>query len=84
LLSRDEALNSEHELNPDLLSAVEVPDGSIDPFSLVIENARDAEKRGARFLLHTEVRSIQVDKGKILGVRAKDLLQEEHIIEPVT
>ncbi len=67
LLSRHEALNLELELNP---------------FSLVVENARDAEKHGARFLLHTEVRSIQVDKGKILGVRAKDLLQgEEHIID---
>lgn len=82
LLSRDEALNLEPELNPDLLSAVEVPDGSIDPFSLVVENARDAEKHGARLLLHTEVRSIQVDKGKIIGVRAKDLIQEEeHTID---
>ena len=44
LLSREEALNLEPELNPDFLSAVEVPDGSIDPFSLVVENARDGEK----------------------------------------
>jgi glycerol-3-phosphate dehydrogenase len=82
LLSRDEALNLEPDLNPDFLSAVEVPDGSIDPFSLVVENARDAENHGARFLLHAEVRSIQVDKGKIIGVRAKDLIQEEeHTID---
>ena len=82
LLPRDEALSSEPELNPDLLSAVEVPDGSIDPFSLVVENARDAEKHGAKFLLHTQVRSIQVDKGKITGVSANDLIQEEeHTID---
>ncbi len=82
LLSREKALNLEPSLNPDLLSAVEVPDGSIDPFSLVVENARDAEIHGARFLLHTEVRSIRVDKGKIIGVRAKDLLQgEEYTID---
>lgn len=82
VLSREEALNLEPELNPDLLSAVEVPDGSIDPFSLVVENARDAEEHGARFLLHTEVYSIQVNKGRIVGVKAKDLLQgEEHIID---
>ena len=80
LLSRDEALNLEPELNPDFISAVEVPDGSIDPFSLVVENARDAEKRGARFLLHTEVRSIQTDKDKIIRVRAKDLLQGEECV----
>ncbi len=83
LLSRDEALNLEPELNPDLLGAVEVPDGSIDPFSLVVENARDAENHGVRFLLHTEVSSIQLNKGRIVGVRAKDLLQgEEYTIEP--
>ncbi|MGQ9647230.1 MAG: anaerobic glycerol-3-phosphate dehydrogenase subunit A [Thermodesulfobacteriota bacterium] len=81
LLSRDEALDLEPALNPDLLSAVAVPDGSIDPFSLVVANAQDAEDRGTTFLLHTEVRSIQVDKGKVIEVRAKDLLQgEEHII----
>jgi glycerol-3-phosphate dehydrogenase len=82
LPSREEALNLEPGLNPDILSAVEVPDGSIDPFSLVVENARDAENHGARFFLHTEARSVQVDKGKIIGVKAKDLLQgEEYIIE---
>ncbi len=82
LLSREKALHLEPGLNPDLLSAVEVPDGSIDPFSLVVENARDAETQGAKFLLHTEVRSVQVDKGKNIGVRAKDLSQgEEYTID---
>jgi glycerol-3-phosphate dehydrogenase len=82
LLSREEALNLESALNPDLTSAVEVPDGSIDPFSLVIENARDAEMHGAQFLLHTEVFSVQVEKEKIIGVKAKDLLQgQEYFID---
>jgi glycerol-3-phosphate dehydrogenase len=82
LLSRDEALDSEPDLNPDLLSAAEVPDGSIDPFSLVAENARDAEIHGARFLLHTEVASVLVDKDKVTRVMARDLLQgEEHVID---
>jgi len=83
LLSREKALDLEPGLNPDLISAVEVPDGSLDPFSLVVENARDAEVHGAQFLLHTQARSVQVDKSKIIGVRAKGLLQdEEYTIHP--
>ncbi len=83
LLSRAEALDLEPALNPNLMSAVQVPDGSIDPFSLVVENARDAEQHGARFLLHTEVHSIQVNQARIVRVRAKDLLHgEEYAVEP--
>src|SRR3990172_3766843 len=82
LLSREEALNLEPELHPHLLSAVEVPDGSVDSFSIVVENARDAERHGSRFLLHTEVTSVHVDQGKVRQVGAKDLLQgEEYSIE---
>ncbi|OGP88822.1 MAG: hypothetical protein A2156_07440 [Deltaproteobacteria bacterium RBG_16_48_10] len=82
LLSRDEVLASEPELNPDLLSAVKVPDGAIDPFTLVLESARDAEKHGAKFLLHTQITSLMTHGSRVMGVRAKDLIQgEEHLIE---
>ncbi len=77
LLSRDEALALEPGLNPDLLSAVKVPDGALNPFYLVLDNARDAEKHGARFLLHTEVTSLVVESNRVKGVKAKDLLQGE-------
>ena len=81
LLSRDKALVLEPELNPDLLGAVKVPDGAIHPFALVLENARDAEKHGAKFILHTEVTSLLMDRDKIDGVRAKDLINgEEYLI----
>ena len=81
-LSRDEALALEPELNPDLLSAVKVPDGAIDPFALVLENAKDAEDHGAKILLHTEVTSLILDGDKVKGAKAKDLLQgEEYSIE---
>src|SRR4030067_1287225 len=72
LLSREEALNLEPELHPHLLSAVEVPDGSVDSFSIVIENARDAERHGTSILLHTEVTSVRVDQGNVRQVDAKD------------
>jgi glycerol-3-phosphate dehydrogenase len=77
LYSRDEALAIEPELNPDLLSAVKVPDGAIDPFTLVLKNARDAEKHGAKFLLHTEVTSLILEGNKAKGITAKDLIHGE-------
>jgi len=82
-LSRDEALELEPELNPDLLGAVQVPDGAIDPFKVVLGNVRDAEGHGAKFLTHTEVNSLLIDKNKIKEVRAKDLIHdEEYFINP--
>ncbi len=81
LLSREEALALEPELNPDLLSAVKVPDGAINPFALVLENAKEAEKHGTKFILHTEVTSLLMDRYKINVVRAKDLINgEEYLI----
>ena len=77
LLTRDETLELEPELNPNLISAVKVPDGAIDPFTLVLENAKDAEGHGAKILLHTDITSLILDGDKIREVRAKDLLQEE-------
>jgi glycerol-3-phosphate dehydrogenase len=82
LLSRDEALSLEPELNSNLLSAVRVPDGAVHPFALVLENARDAERHGAKFFLHTEVTSLLIDNEKIKWVRAKDFINgEEYQIE---
>ncbi len=77
LLSREEALTLEPELNPDLLGAVKVPDGSMNPFALVSENARDAERHGAKFILHTELVSLLMNRDKVNGVRVKDLLTGE-------
>jgi glycerol-3-phosphate dehydrogenase len=77
LMSRDEALSLEPGLNPDLISAIQVPDGAIDPFELVLSNARDAEAHGGKFLLHTEVASLLLDGDRVKTVLAKDLLNGE-------
>jgi len=77
LLSRDDALELEPRLNPALLGAVKVPDGAIDPFSLIVANARDAESHGAKFLLHTEILSFLVHGGKIQRVKARDRVTGE-------
>jgi glycerol-3-phosphate dehydrogenase len=77
VLSRDEALDLEPELNPDLLGAVEVPDGAFDPFSLILVNAADAEKHGGRIFRHTEVLSLILDGDRVKGIRARDQLHGE-------
>ncbi len=79
LCSRDETLAWEPELHPDLLSAVKVPDGAIDPFKLTLENAKDAESHGAKFFLHTEVTSLRIEGNKIRGIEAKDLATGEEL-----
>ncbi|MGB9630029.1 MAG: FAD-dependent oxidoreductase, partial [Thermodesulfobacteriota bacterium] len=82
LLSKDQALTMEPELNPEILSAIEVPDGAVHSFSLVVENAKDAEKMGAIFLLHTEITSLICNENKVRGARAKNLITgEEYLIE---
>jgi glycerol-3-phosphate dehydrogenase len=75
--SRDETLASEPELHPDLLSAVKVPDGAIDPFKLILENAKDAEDHGSEFLLHTQVTSLLIEGSKITRAVARDLTTGE-------
>ncbi len=82
LCSRDEALALEPELNPELLSAVKVPDGAIDPFALILENVRDAEKHGAKFLLHSETTSLILSGDRVKGITARDLIHgEEYSID---
>ncbi|MDO9228803.1 MAG: anaerobic glycerol-3-phosphate dehydrogenase subunit GlpA [Syntrophales bacterium] len=76
-LSPREALSMEPRLNPRIIGAVQVPDGAIDPFTLVVENARDAESRGARMLIHTEVTDLIRDGLRIAGVRVRDRITAE-------
>lgn len=82
ILSRDEVLYLEPNLNPEINFAIKVPDGSIDPFELVLSNKKDAEKHGAKFILHTEATKLVIEENKIKRVFAKNLLSgEEYLIE---
>lgn len=58
----------EPSVNPNLLGAVKVPDGSVDPFRLTLSNALDARIHGTDLLTHHEVTSIIRDKDKVVGV----------------
>ncbi len=68
--SKEQLLEMEPELNPDVKGGLWIPRESIiDPFLFVVAMAENAVANGARFLLETEVTGIDVEDGKV--VRAK-------------
>lgn len=71
-MSSGEALDMEPWINPNTESAILVPDASIDPFLIALENLRDAERHGARSLLHTRVLGFETEKGRIRAVLAEN------------
>ncbi|MCK3655072.1 sn-glycerol-3-phosphate dehydrogenase subunit A [Pasteurellaceae bacterium Macca] len=62
----------EPSVNPDLVGAVVVPDGSIDPFRLTAANMLDATENGARVFTYCEVKGLIREGGKVIGVNVFD------------
>lgn len=72
-LKPDEALRLEPHLNPDLVLAFIVPDGTFDPLRLALAFAASAKSNGAKFKLYTDVLELIIDgKGDVSGVRIED------------
>ncbi|WP_440989467.1 anaerobic glycerol-3-phosphate dehydrogenase subunit GlpA [Haloarchaeobius baliensis] len=71
VLSAEEAREVEPYLAKDIDRAIEVPDGAVDPFRLVVANAVDAEDHGARIETHAEVVDLLTDGDEVTGVRVK-------------
>ncbi len=67
-----EAIALEPSVNPDLIGAVRVPDGSVDPFRLCSSNIMDAKLHGAKVLLYTEVTAFIIEQGVVKGVTVLD------------
>ncbi len=65
-----EALKKEPGLNPEIVSAIKVPDGIIDPFRLTSANILDAKEHGAKVFTYMEVCGIFSSSGKTTGVKA--------------
>lgn len=63
-----EALRMEPSMNPDIIGAVKVPDGSVDPFRLCAANMLDAKLHGADVLLYTEVTGFIKDGDTVKGI----------------
>jgi len=67
-----QALKMEPSVNPSLIGAVVVPDGSVDPFRLCSANILDARLHGATILTNTVFLDFIREGGKIAGVKVQD------------
>lgn len=77
-LTPQEALRLEPNCNPDLIGAVKVPDGTLDPFRLAASNVLDAVEHGARLFNHTMVTGLIRDGHTVKGVNCLNLKTGEH------
>jgi len=72
-LTPQQALKLEPNINPNLLSAFIIPDGTFDPLRLALAFAGTAKHNGARFRTFTEVEGLLTDgQGNVNGVKVLD------------
>jgi glycerol-3-phosphate dehydrogenase len=72
-LKPEQARRLEPNINPKLLTAFLVPDGTFDPLRLALSFAASARKNGAKFHTYTEAKSLMLDgNGNVTGVNAVD------------
>jgi len=72
-VTRDLALKMEPNLNPKMLLAYLVPDGTFDPLRLAMAFAASAKAHGARFRLYTEATSLLISgQNAVTGVAIQD------------
>ncbi len=64
-ISPSEALKLEPGLNPDLLTAIRIPDGVFDPYRFTLSFIATARKNGATFLPFTEAVAIDPKNGQV-------------------
>jgi glycerol-3-phosphate dehydrogenase len=73
LLTPQQALRLEPNLNPRLLLAYLVPDGTFDPLRLALAFAASAKVSGVTFLVYTEVEGLILDgRRNVVGVAVWD------------
>ena len=72
-LTAKQALELEPNINPKVLAAFTIPDGTFDPLRLAMAFAATAQKNGAKFVLYTDVEGLTMDgKGNVTGVKVWD------------
>ncbi len=76
-LTAQEARGIEPGLSPDVLSAYQVNDGSLDAFALVLGNIESAREAGAMALNYHALQSMKVGKGSIDEVVYRDVMSGE-------
>ena len=73
----EDAKRMEPSVNPSLIGAVVVPDGSVDPFRLCFSNVLDAKLHGADVLVYTIFEDFIVEGGAVRGVKVRSALTGE-------
>lgn len=69
-LTPEQALKLEPNINPKLLTAFHIPDGTFDPLRLALSFAASAKSNGAKFRTYVEAKSLIMDgKGAVSGVQ---------------
>ncbi len=72
-ISIDEARDMEPDLTKELVKAYHVPDATIDPFHLALENVAHAEiNNGSRYLPHCEILEFTKDNGRLSQALCRD------------
>lgn len=72
-LKAEQALKLEPNINPKVLSAFIIPDGTFDPLRLALAFAGTAKHNGAKFRTFTEVQSLLIDgQGNVTGIKVLD------------
>lgn len=72
-LTPQQALRLEPNINPRLLLAYTIPDGTFDPLRLALAFAATAKSNGAQFRTFTEVSGLALDsQGNVCGVKLLD------------
>jgi len=69
-ITPQQALKLEPNINPNLLTAFHIPDGTFDPLRLALSFAASAKSNGAKFKTYFEVQSLLMNgKGTVSGVK---------------
>ncbi|RYH12242.1 anaerobic glycerol-3-phosphate dehydrogenase subunit A [Tropicimonas sp. IMCC6043] len=72
-LTPAEAREREPALPETVFAAYTVPDATIDPFRIVLENVGQAQQaNGSRYLPHTGVEGFDIEDGEIVRTRCRD------------
>ncbi len=74
------ALRREPRLDPRLRRAFSVPDGAADPFVATLATAESARAHGARIYRYHEVTRVVLRGGRVSGVVARDLVNDEEVL----
>jgi glycerol-3-phosphate dehydrogenase len=78
-LNPKQALDLEPNINPSVIVAFSVPDGTFDPLRLGMSFAATARKNGARFMTFTEMEQLLLDsQGNVNGVKIWNRANNAH------